>query len=546
MIEEGNGWKFTSHIDENAFYEDQLVEHIWTGHRSVRRVYSKRLNLDEEASRAVRRQITISSSIEHPGLQRLFFSEEVEGQFCVYGEHMDGATLETLVRHKTFVKGPDWAEGSLLLVDLMREFEAHGIGFDHLTLGSMKLRWNMLRVATRYPTGSLVPGRLPQSRFFRRLLETPEVGGVYLAEHGFPLEAGMQRLKDLLYFMATAQTVVPVAAALAKSQERLQETGSRSISMLGVDSEIEQILLRLHDPSGQKGISTLRDLRRAIALLAPGAGKPSVPVVASPPPAARPTPPTPAPEARARRVESTPPAATASESGEDSAVSSPDPAASSPRATSQPATKPMEMMGRSRLADDLDEDRSYLYPSSSSANLLPDSGGSLDSSSSSSSSQHLGSSGSLAKSPLPRSSSGSFRAMSGSRRSLPIKAIVLTLLVVAVLAGGGYGAMILLNSGKANATPLAAFVPPPEQININQPVVLDASPSSDEDGDPLRYQWVVEGLEVTNYSLRPNQTREAVNAELRIFVPGRYTITLTVFDGKNLSAPASHTVVVGN
>jgi hypothetical protein len=132
------------------------------------------------------------------------------------------------------------------------------------------------------------------------------------------------------------------------------------------------------------------------------------------------------------------------------------------------------------------------------------------------------------------------------RRSLPIKAIVLTLLVVAVLAGGGYGAMLLMQSGKTNATPSAAFVPPPEQININQPVVLDASPSSDEDGDPLRYQWVVEGLEVTNYSLRPNQTREAVSAELRIFVPGRYTITLTVFDGQNLSAPASHTVVVGN
>jgi hypothetical protein len=106
--------------------------------------------------------------------------------------------------------------------------------------------------------------------------------------------------------------------------------------------------------------------------------------------------------------------------------------------------------------------------------------------------------------------------------------------------------MLLLQSGKSNTPPVAAFATPPAQVSVNQPIALDASGSTVAVGDALRYTWTVVGLEVTNYSIRPgNKNAEAVRAELRLFVPGTHTVTLSVFDGTNMSAPVSHTINVG-
>ncbi|MBX3728079.1 MAG: hypothetical protein KF858_02755 [Candidatus Sumerlaeia bacterium] len=545
MIHEGDGWKFTSHITENAFFEDQLVEHMLTGHRAVRRVYSKRLNLDEEAAAAVRRQVQMSAAIEHPGFQRLFFSEEVEEQYCVYGEHMDGQAFDALVRHKTFRKTAAWSEAALLLVDLARDFENLRIGFDHLTLDAMKVRWNLLRTAARYPTGALIPGMVPESRFFRRLLETPAIGGVYLAEFEYPLAAGLHRLKDLLYYMATAQTVVTVEQALQKAAEKEATTGARNISSLGVEAEIAEVLMRLHEPGASKGISSLRDLRRAITLLGAGNGRaaaassPGVPMPAMLPP---PQPPPVVPRVAPVAPPPPPPPPVAVPAAQTFAPT-PAPAADSERSsrTSNP-TGELQMTGRGREKEDAEEDRSYLYPSSQAipkAEVTGNSG------------QLPSSSQSAAKAPTPAAaaarlaSSGSVGGASAKRSGgggfLKVLAV---LLAVAVVAAGAVGLMSMLKTGGPNLPPVAAFAPLPAVVEVRQAVELDGSESNDPEGSPLSYIWNVPNMDRTNYRITPNGSREARQARLEVFVPGTIEVTLEVHDGLSRSEVVSQSIEV--
>ena len=86
---------------------------------------------------------------------------------------------------------------------------------------------------------------------------------------------------------------------------------------------------------------------------------------------------------------------------------------------------------------------------------------------------------------------------------------------------------------RSNALPLASFTYAPSAPTAADTVTFDASGSSDPDGDPLKYEWAVDGA--------PVGTGVTIS---RTFSAGTHTVQLTVSDGRGGSASTSATVTV--
>jgi hypothetical protein len=92
-----------------------------------------------------------------------------------------------------------------------------------------------------------------------------------------------------------------------------------------------------------------------------------------------------------------------------------------------------------------------------------------------------------------------------------------------------------------NARPLAAVLPLAE-VPVGTQLILDASPSSDPDGDKLTYAWTV----TAKPSQSPNPFIEPQGQRVKFAAPtpGVYTVSLVVNDGKVDSSPAFVNVIV--
>lgn len=141
--------------------------------------------------------------------------------------------------------------------------------------------------------------------------------------------------------------------------------------------------------------------------------------------------------------------------------------------------------------------------------------------------------------------------MSHASRSRTLVGGSIALLLVALLAVGAVGAVPLAASGpadtgvvqaqQANEPPTASFQYSPANPEPGEAVRLDASGSSDADGDIVSYQWDLDGDgEVDAESGNPNQ---------RIAFPsaGTYEVTLTVTDDDGATDSTTQTIqVVGD
>jgi hypothetical protein len=116
---------------------------------------------------------------------------------------------------------------------------------------------------------------------------------------------------------------------------------------------------------------------------------------------------------------------------------------------------------------------------------------------------------------------------------------------VAVVVLVGVLLVVLMSGGEeVNHPPVAAVVSVPQNVPVLQTFELDASASSDPDGDTLTYIWEVPGLPGMDYTLEPNNSTQAVHPTVRFYRGGTHRITLRVFDGRQYSDTVSFVVQV--
>lgn len=105
--------------------------------------------------------------------------------------------------------------------------------------------------------------------------------------------------------------------------------------------------------------------------------------------------------------------------------------------------------------------------------------------------------------------------------------------------GGGSSSTSVSAPGPSNNTPIAKVDTSIIDANVKEEINISAEPSYDSDGDVLTYQW--------NIDNKPNDSQAIINASntkiLKFIpdVPGTYTLSLTVNDGKNTN---STTIIV--
>ena len=116
--------------------------------------------------------------------------------------------------------------------------------------------------------------------------------------------------------------------------------------------------------------------------------------------------------------------------------------------------------------------------------------------------------------------------------------------LLSACGGGGGGDDDDTPRDNENAPPTAMIADLASPQPLSAQLGLDASPSTDPDGDSLQYQWsILAGPAGHNASIN---SADAALAALVADVPGEYTIQLVVYDGTVNSSPASVAVVLTN
>ncbi|MFB6361885.1 MAG: PKD domain-containing protein [Halobacteriales archaeon] len=117
--------------------------------------------------------------------------------------------------------------------------------------------------------------------------------------------------------------------------------------------------------------------------------------------------------------------------------------------------------------------------------------------------------------------------------------LLFTVGVVPVAAGFGSGADAAASglNNQQNDQPTAAFSYSPQQPKPGQAVTLNASASSDPDGDITEYRWDLDGDGQTDTTGGPN-------ARVAFPSAGVYQVTLTVVDNDGATASVTNEIVV--
>jgi len=513
VIEPGDGWKFREKLADWNLFEDQAVEHILTGHIAARRVFIERLTADKTAIDALNKQMFLAARADHPALPRIYHAEIVKGHACIYTERVHGETLEAMARKAPYSAPERWAARALSIARICRDFQALGVGFDRLRLADLVASGTVTRVARWSPIANPTLEETGSSPYFSRLLEAG-CGGVYVANTGqdYPLAAGLARLKDLFFFMATGQVERDVARAIAAANQE----GGRRLSVLGVEPPIADIIMRLHQPNGDNGIRDLETLETALQRVSPVMNVSRV--VAKP-----------APVAPARPYAIPPSDDSVPLPPLHDAIPSSGEVPLPPREKARPLASPVEapkaietdMKSKESLERDASEDRSYLYPQKQGS-----------SASSSRTSVGVGVDAQSFGAAAPR------RDLSGIFRAVAIA------LVLVVLAGGAAYAVVAFMASRENKPPVAVMAELAESYAVGEKIALDGTASTDPEAATLSYHWSVPGLDQSNLYWARNNSRDAARTELQIFQSGEYPVRLRVFDGAGFSPDIERTILI--
>jgi hypothetical protein len=116
-------------------------------------------------------------------------------------------------------------------------------------------------------------------------------------------------------------------------------------------------------------------------------------------------------------------------------------------------------------------------------------------------------------------------------------------LIVSACGGGGGGTTPTTSISVGNTAPVAD-AGAAQRFVVGTQVSLDGSASSDFERDPLTYAWTL--VSKPPGSLAKLSDGAISKPSLTVDVPGTYSASLVVNDGKANSAPAQTTVVVGS
>lgn len=554
MIESGLGWKFRDHISDRILFEDQVCEHMVSGHLARRRVFPERLYKDEIALGLIKEQIALSAKIEHPGFQRYFLAGDSVGHFTIVGELYDAPPLTIAAERKVYARAKDWHAFATRFVRFCLDMQRLRIALDRLNLDDVQFHRNMFQIASRFPVGVVDAAAITGSPYLQRLMESG-VGGAYVVDKGdYPSEASLRRVKEFLFTLASGQATRTVQQAIELRQESARTTGAKQFSSLGIDLLVEGIILRMHDSHDPQPIRSFAALAAALDAIPPedlarsgqavqtgvppssgnvGGSSPHVPArgAGAPPSSSGPS---------GTFASSTAPRPAAGISMPGTA--SPAPPKSAPRVYDGPTGRTDHKVADrdTRMKEDETEDRSYLYPQRSTS---PAAAPKPASASASAPKPDPQTGGRLPSGTLYGSHGGAVPKAKGKTDLTGLLKVVGVLALLAALAGGGWFVWSMTQAPPPNGIPVAAIATTPATIEVLQTITLDAGPSTDPDGEPLVYTWRVKDVDKQTYlgtpdhKLLPNGTKEAAKPTLQIFQAGRYEIELKVFDGRSNSEP---------
>lgn len=533
MIESAFGYKFRDHISETILYEDQIVEHVLTGYIAQRRVFPKRLLQDETAFLAVKDQVRLASSISHPNVPSIINAGLKDEQYLIIQQKFQGENLELISQRKHANTPKDWAQIAKRLVRLLNSLQLNGIAFDRIHLRDIVYNNQLILVSSRYPVGKTGPEALEKSPFLQRLFES-NTSGIYHVQGRFPVEECLSTAKNLLFQLACSRQYETVDAAHSVQVERMRTSGQHKVySALGIESSIEEIIMRIHNQTDANAIRSLDELSVVLDKFDP------VKVVHSTIPMGMKQ----IPESELKNEHqfaqdfgsetNTP--KSSSKTGLK-AVSGPTSPAKPvqqvvvvpkhlPESDYAPSTGGTRQMVGTPSVDDVEEDRSYLYPTAQTSG-------------SSSSSE-------VRKSKERISTEVNTTNNQKSSKSLPVVPIIIGVVVIALIGIGVVMLPVLMK--KENTAPKAMIEAADGTITkMTVPLKISGKGSSDPDENTtLAYTWSLSSpnLDATDYIIKPTDSSGS-EITVSIFKQGTFPLELVVFDGSLKSVPERISITV--
>lgn len=500
MIVPGEGWRYRETLEDNGLFQDQVLEHVVTGHAAFRRVFGPQFTADKAAAAAVRGQLEAIAPSRLVPLPVIYSAETIEKCLAVMHELVDGPRLDRLAAQAPVAAPARWAAASLRVVRFARELADARFSIEYLELADLADARGVLRAVRYCPLGTASPDEIDASPMLRRLAKANPTGVVYQPA-GVDEAATLRHLADLVLQLATGRPGETIDQAARRHRRNTVETSETTRkSTYGVEGPIDRFVTRLANPAGPEGIRSLDALELALRSMASGGGISSAPR-ATGPSALAPSP-------------------------EELAADPHDFERTAVRVARNPSLE-IPFVPKDAAPGEVEEDRQFLYPAKAANGTRDESGKPAGPST-------------LELSQAERARAARGRAT--RRWSMPLAITAAVLLLLGVLA---YLGLNYINWEGPNQQPVAAFTASHEEIPAYAILTLDASTSYDPDpGDELRYDWRVLDLERHMRRFSTGDSSTAQTTELQFFKPGTYTIRLEVFDGQLMSEAAEKTIVV--
>lgn len=516
MIHASERYRFIQEIQDRAFYEEEVVQHILMEHRAARRSFSEKGSRDPVAAEEIRAQAALAAGCNAPALPIVYVLEEVKGRITIVYELVQGQPLEEMINRGRFSKPRDWADFALRLCDELLEIRRVGGRLDRIAIDQLAITpSNEVRFIHRHSVGAISRERVESSQYLQRLMVTPS--GVYTSKgEELAEDTELLALRELLTRAGCGSTKKTYDALRA---EVVRAPEMHSSPLASVDHGIAEVLssMRVSAFDGAP-LGTLEKVREAIAALkreaAYAGGRETQSTIARPSSSEGTIPP-------AGGQGTASPWTSPAQTEYRSAAPTPPPTPS--RAPSAPPPRPVP------TGPVVEDDANPFLAGPSTRPTVPSAAAALTTS--------------------------ALQHPATSRRPFPWVGVVSTLVAAAVVAGLVIVVAPLMKGRAPNVEPVAAIAPlATASVRNGDRVILDAGPSSDPEGEPLAYHWryVAPGdgtvLFAEPGSSRPTSARSyslrSATVQMQFLTTGRNTMELRVYDGAFMSEPVEVVVEV--